>query len=136
MKSTPVAYVQTNGIHGTTEDRTSTKSDIRSALANMVIPPLLSRCRDVLSRFVVDDRHSGNCPLPRHRLVEVSFLLRELRTLELPDSDDTKHPHKRRHLLELYSIFCECIMSSERELKDLLKEIFLVVGNEFLNIES
>jgi len=102
----------------------------KDKLANMVIPVLLAKSRDVIQRFVIDDRQSGHCPLPRHRLVEVSFLLRELRTLELPGSSN-----KRRHLLELYHLFCDCITSSEKELKELLKDIFYQVGNEFLQVD-
>jgi len=151
-------------------------------LVAMVIPVLLLRCREVLQRFVVDDRQSGQCPLPRYRLAEVIFLLRELLYLELPQNhsfspshqnaepepnpinnddnhndDDTNNcnystttdtstginsngkdrvllsPH--RHLIELYPLFCESISSSERDLKDLLKEIFYLVGREFLNVK-
>lgn len=40
-----------------------------------------------------------------------------------------------RHLVELYPLFCECITSSEKDLKDLLKEIFYLVGKEFLAIK-
>eukprot|EP00026_Physarum_polycephalum_P000282 Phypoly_transcript_00282.p1 GENE.Phypoly_transcript_00282~~Phypoly_transcript_00282.p1 ORF type:complete len:1756 (+),score=269.99 Phypoly_transcript_00282:745-5268(+) len=142
-------------------------------LTAMILPVLLSRCRDVLHRFVIDDRQSGLCPLPRYRLAEVIFLLRELLYLELPTTPDTPnntstststsssssstttpiptptpnsyknhtqsptslaHP-QHMHLIELYPLFCECITSSERDLKDLLKEIFYLVGKEFLAVK-
>ena len=37
-----------------------------SALANIVAPLLLSRCRELLEQFLVDDRQHGNCPLPKY----------------------------------------------------------------------
>jgi hypothetical protein len=110
-----------NGVDGNEKDR----------LANMVIPMLLAKSKAVIQRFVTDDRQSGQCPLPRHRLVEVSFLLKELRMLQLPGNTN-----KSKHLLELYGLFCECITTSEKELKDLLKDIFYQVGHEFLHIDT
>ncbi len=47
-------------------------------LVDMVIPVLLMRCREVLQRFVVDDRQSGQCPMPRYRLVEVCSVQQNL----------------------------------------------------------
>jgi hypothetical protein len=41
----------------------------------------------------------------------------------------------QQHLIELYPLFCECITSSEKDLKDLLKEIFYLVGKEFLGVK-
>jgi hypothetical protein len=181
---------------------------VRNAkLTEMIIPVLLDRCKAVLHRFVIDDRLSGQCPLPRYRLAEacfystyflfslsslsplfcslflptthlsqVIFLLRELLYLELPSATDTSNtpntpnaPHtltapytpntstttlnsyknlgapdnpaqacirsQHSHLIELYPHFCECITSSERDIKDLLKEIFYLVGKEFLAVK-
>lgn len=42
---------------------------------------------------------------------------------------------QHQHLIELYPLFCECITSNERDLKDLLKEIFYLVGKEFLSVK-
>jgi len=46
-----------------------------------------------------------------------------------------KSSQQQQHLIELYPLFCECITSSEKDLKDLLKEIFYLVGKEFLGVK-
>jgi C-terminal region of Mon2 protein len=169
----------TNQITNTT---TTEEAPVNSKLTELIVPVLLARCKEVLQRFVVDDRQSGQCPLPRYRLAEVFtkckrrkilmlllkviFLLRELLYLELPSSppninnninsykstgtagngtnciislDDSANNinvrSKHLHLIELYPLFCECITSSEKDLKDLLKEIFYLVGKEFLSVK-
>lgn len=35
------------------------------ALANIVAPMLVRKCRELLEQFLVDDRQHGKCPLPR-----------------------------------------------------------------------
>eukprot|EP01132_Coremiostelium_polycephalum_P000509 gene509-641_t len=108
-------------------------------IAKVVLPVVLKRCRDVLQKFVVDDRHSGaHMPLPRHRLSEISFILREIKDLELQSGiyqGEINCEGKRPHLLELFTILSDCICTSEREIKELLKNIFYIIANEFLNIK-
>ena len=36
-----------------------------------LLPLLLDRAQQVLARFVIDERKSGNCPLPKHRVDEL-----------------------------------------------------------------
>ncbi|KAK5574547.1 hypothetical protein RB653_009800 [Dictyostelium firmibasis] len=112
-------------------------------IAKVVLPVVLKRCKDVLQRFVIDERQSGSYPLPRYRLSEISFILKEIFELELqtgvyqPLNNSTsiiKPDCKRPHLLELYTILCDCICTSEKEIKELLKNIFLIVSKEFLNL--
>lgn len=57
------------------EIQQQTNTLTNAKLISMVIPVLLMRCREVLQRFVVDDRQSGQCPLPRYRLAEVFLLV-------------------------------------------------------------
>eukprot|EP00744_Colponema_vietnamica_P005232 GILI01007685.1.p1 GENE.GILI01007685.1~~GILI01007685.1.p1 ORF type:complete len:820 (+),score=183.62 GILI01007685.1:1-2460(+) len=52
-------------------------------VARMAAPVLMARCGEVIRRYVVDERQSGHCPLPRNRLVEVLFIITQLRALKL-----------------------------------------------------
>ncbi|EGC38554.1 hypothetical protein DICPUDRAFT_93806 [Dictyostelium purpureum] len=111
-------------------------------IAKVVLPVVLKRCKEVLQRFVIDERQSGSYPLPRYRLSEISFILKEIYDLQLQpgvyhnnnQNSIIKPECKRPHLLELYPILCDCICTSEKEIKELLKNIFIIVSKEFLNI--
>ncbi|KYR02000.1 hypothetical protein DLAC_00793 [Tieghemostelium lacteum] len=109
-------------------------------IARVVLPVVLKRSREVLQRFVVDERQSGQCPLPRHRLNEISFLLKEIQELQLQpgiyqSQSDSQNQSKRPHLLDLFTILSDCICVSDREIKEHLKNIFYLVATEFLNIQ-
>jgi hypothetical protein len=104
-------------------------------IARLATPILMRRCKEVLEKFVVDDRQSGQCPLPRCRLAEISFLLQFLYNLELqPDlevfSEQTTTPAAlkmkgtKRHLLHLFPLLCDCITTREESIKERLKAIF------------
>jgi len=47
----------------------------------LVVTSLLQRFHEVLIKFIEDETLSGNCPLPRHRMAEISFVLQALATL-------------------------------------------------------
>ena len=47
----------------------------------LVVTSLLQRFNEVLVRYVEDEKLSGKCPLPRHRMAEISFVLQALATL-------------------------------------------------------
>ncbi|KAF2071961.1 hypothetical protein CYY_006717 [Polysphondylium violaceum] len=115
-------------------------------IAKVVLPVVMKRCKEVLHRFYIDERQSGHYPLPRHRLNEVSFILKEILQLQLQpgvyqlpqqfnDAVSTSSSN-RPHLLELYTILCDCICTSEKEIKELLRNIFLIVAKEFLYINK
>lgn len=53
-------------------------SDSTSQLA---LNALLKRCEEVLLKYVDDERLSGNCPLPRSRMNEVSLVLKSVTVL-------------------------------------------------------
>ncbi|KAK3745653.1 hypothetical protein RRG08_015441 [Elysia crispata] len=50
-------------------------------LTRLAVLSLLSRCREVLTRYSEDERLSGKCPLPRPRLAEMSSVLKAITTL-------------------------------------------------------
>jgi hypothetical protein len=74
----------------------------------------------------------------RARLVEVNFLLTQLKNLKLREEAHLlwETPSKmnlsssRRHLWELYPEFCDCITVREPEIKETLKEIFHLTAKE------
>ncbi|KAM9972648.1 hypothetical protein ACTFIR_012015 [Dictyostelium discoideum] len=132
-----------NNNNKNTDDNDGNQASESIEIAKVVLPVVLKRCKDVLTRFVIDERQSGNYPLPRYRLSEISFILKEIYELQLqsgvyqPLNNSTtiiKPECKRPHLLELYTILCDCICTSEKEIKELLKNIFLIISKEFLNL--
>ncbi|KAL6072015.1 Endocytosis and vacuole integrity protein [Balamuthia mandrillaris] len=116
-------------------------------ISELALPLLMKRVKEVLNNFMEEDRKSGFTPLARHQLLEVDLILSELLSLELPpplqqqyqqsEKEETQSDNvashrsgKRRHLVALYPIFCQCITSKEAKLKDLLKELLLKTGEE------
>jgi len=104
-------------------------------VAKNVFPILMNRCREVLLKFIIDDKKSGTLPIARSRLVEVSLILQQLKNLELNpeiDEQEEKGPHrgKKRHLLKLFPLLCDCITTRENEMKEQLKEIFHEAAKE------
>lgn len=47
----------------------------------LAVTSLLSRFTEVTVQYVTDERLAGKCPLPRHRMAEISFVLKALATL-------------------------------------------------------
>lgn len=59
-------------------ERNNNDADIVSKLA---VDCLLNRFMDVIVRYNHDERLAGKCPLPRHRMSEIVFVLRAMTTL-------------------------------------------------------
>jgi len=110
------------------------------AISKLVAPLLMNRCREVLHRFVIEDKKSGHFPMARSKLAEVCFVLKQLQTLELhpdiPDEPSKSHLQtgRKRHLLKLFPLLCDCITTKEAEVKELLKDVFHEAAKE-LGIE-
>ena len=51
-----------------------------SAITRLALEALLTRCAQVLTKFVEDERKSGKLPLPKPRLVELAFVLKAIAT--------------------------------------------------------
>ena len=58
----------------------SSSNDI-GLVNKLVVTSLLQRFHDVLIKYIEDEKLSGKCPLPRHRMAEISFVLQALATL-------------------------------------------------------
>ena len=54
------------------------ENNITSKLA---VTSLLHRFQEVLKKYVEDEKLHGKCPLPRHRMAEISFVLKAISTL-------------------------------------------------------
>uniref|UniRef100_A0A6A7FWF1 Protein MON2 homolog n=2 Tax=Hirondellea gigas TaxID=1518452 RepID=A0A6A7FWF1_9CRUS len=59
--------------------------------SKLAVTSLLHRFKDVLVKYVQDTTIAGNCPLPRHRLAEISFVLQAIATLLASLRDAPKH---------------------------------------------
>lgn len=110
-------------------------------LAQIATPKLMNRCSLVLSEFVQSDQRAGNLPLSKNTLAEIKFILMQLKqteihtSLELVDSNSRQlsanyNTSKKRHLLYLFPILCECITTKEDSIKPILKELFHMVAIE------
>ena len=51
-----------------------------SAITRLALEALLTRCSEVLSKFLDDERKSGKLPLPKPRMVEMAFVLKAITT--------------------------------------------------------
>ncbi|KAK4313902.1 hypothetical protein Pmani_014784 [Petrolisthes manimaculis] len=65
----------------TTTTTTTTTSPQPQVTTKLAVTSLLHRFREVLVKYVEDERLSGKCPLPRHRIAEISFVLKAIATL-------------------------------------------------------
>ena len=107
-------------------------------IAQIAAPLLIDRCAHVLRQFVIDDRATGQLPLPRARLEEVHFVLSELRKLEMPRTVFTGRSQaklmdyggQRQHLVELYPLLVDCITAREDHIKEPLGAVLQVLGRE------
>ncbi|CEM10951.1 unnamed protein product [Vitrella brassicaformis CCMP3155] len=113
-------------------------------LASAALPVLLDRCRTILGEFIRDDMTSGQCPLPKPRLDEVSFLLGQLRQLSIDPAVFTHcHAHilpthiqqackvagSKCHLMALFPELTAAIASKDAHLRQELQRVFSELGN-------
>lgn len=111
-------------------------------MAKLALPIIMSRSKSVIQQFIADDLRSGHFPLPRLRLDEVVLLLSLLRQLNLHSDLELDHAFcekikrigqnesRKRHLLLLLPLFCDCITVHEQSIKFTLKEILHDVAKD------
>jgi hypothetical protein len=84
-KGNPNLFIQPS--NGTSNTSGVTQTDAHSVHAEiglvnrLAVSSLLQRFHDVVCKYVNDEQLSGKCPLPRHRMSEISFVLKALATL-------------------------------------------------------
>lgn len=86
---------------------------------------LIHRFEEVISSYVEDERLSGKCPLPRHRMSEISFVLKAIATLiaSLKKAPRTSvDPSVWKQLIALYPSLVKCTTSSSPQVCRSLRE--------------
>lgn len=94
-------------------------------MSKLAVTSLLQRFEEVIQKYVEDERLSGKCPLPRHRMAEISFVLKAISTLTAslkkapPDSVDSGTWNQ---LINLYPHLVDCTTSTSAQVCRSLKE--------------
>jgi hypothetical protein len=107
-----------------------TEETIQLKIARRTVPVLLDRCKDMISRFIVEERQSGMMPLPRSRQKEVAELLHSLKTLEIPERVLSRQGPKT-HLLELFPSLVELVTAKDIDVREALKELLVEVSKVY-----
>ncbi|XP_019452228.1 PREDICTED: protein MON2 homolog isoform X2 [Lupinus angustifolius] len=123
----------------------------RSEVSKISITVLMTRCEYILSRFLIDENGLGDYPLPKARLEEIIYVLKELSRLVIhPDAAsilplhpclrsglaEEKEKHDNRpHLFVLLPSFCELITSRELRIRELVQVLLRLVTKE-LSLEK
>ncbi|XP_071961451.1 protein MON2 homolog isoform X3 [Antedon mediterranea] len=96
------------------------------AITKMAMSALLQRCREVLSKYVEDERLSGKCPLPRSRMAEISFVLKALTTL----MESLKKAHSGNvdvntwdQVIDLYPTLVDCTTCTSTTVCSALRDV-------------
>lgn len=92
----------------------------------LAVTSLLQRFNDVVVRYVQDERLSGKCPLARHRVAEISFVLKALATLiqslkKAPP--ESVEDGVWDQLINLYPQLVDCTTSSFVQVNRCLQEV-------------
>lgn len=96
------------------------------AVSRAAVRTILARCRDVLLKFVDDQRLAGHCPLPRARLTEVGLSLKALSSLLTAFKaapQDRVDPQAWRILLDTYPAVVDSVLPNCTNFLKPLKEL-------------
>jgi len=110
----------------------------------VTLPVLLARCQTVLSQYIIDDRSTGEAPLPRHRHDEVMFFLTELRNSQLEPQLFEQHDakdcplrilcppayRKRGLVVRLYPTLIEFLTCNDASLRRPLLDLLRLTAHE------
>jgi len=86
-------------------------SQMRQWINDRARSEILSVSDGILETYVVDERRSGQCPLPYTRRAEAITILRGLSTLQLSS------PSPKHHLQQLFRRLCDCANSGDAILR-------------------
>lgn len=140
-KGSPNLFIQTNAPNNRANSSNNNNGILSAAGAfslevglvnRLAVTSLLQRFNEVIVKFVQDEKLSGKCPLARHRVAEISFVLKALATLI---SSLKKAPRETVedsvwvHLIQLFPALVDCTTSGGsqvcRSLEEPLKECLL-----------
>ncbi|XP_023214026.1 protein MON2 homolog isoform X4 [Centruroides sculpturatus] len=101
----------------------------KGVVNKLAVASLLHRFQEVIHKYAEDERLSGKCPLPRHRMAEISFVLKAVATLT---ASLKKAPRENvewsvwKQLIALYPHLVDCTTSTSvqvcRSLQEALHE--------------
>ncbi|KAM7273445.1 hypothetical protein ACFE04_028109 [Oxalis oulophora] len=127
------------------DDEASDWNSTRCEVSKISIMLLISRCENILNRYLHDENDLGEQSLPSARLEEIIFVLQELARLII-HSDTAQvlplHPSlkigsgevedlgSRRHLLVIFPSFCEIVISREARVRELVQVLLRLVAGE------
>ena len=119
-KSSPNLFIQCSNSN-------SPNNNAEIGLVNkLAVTSLLQRFNDVVKKYVEDENLSGKCPLPRHRMAEISFVLKALATLICSLKKAPKETVEKgvwSQLIQLYPHLVDCTMSSSAQVNHSLREV-------------
>ncbi|XP_077982841.1 protein MON2 homolog [Glandiceps talaboti] len=96
------------------------------SLTKMALSALLTRCQEVLKKYVEDEKLSGKCPLPRPRMSEIAFVLKAVGTLleSLKKSRPGNVDYETwRQVISLYPFLVDCTTCTSSQVCKALKEV-------------
>lgn len=116
----------------------------RCEVSKIAITILMTRCENILNRFLIDENDLGERPLPSARLEEVTYVLNELSRLVIhPDTASVLPLHlhlktglvegkhnKQPHLLVLFPSICELVISRQARVRELVRVLLRLVTKE------
>eukprot|EP00731_Ephydatia_muelleri_P000648 Em0001g648a len=96
--------------------------------SQLALNALLERCKEVLAKFVHEERLSGQCPLPRSRMNEVSLVLKSVSVLISSLKEAQKSSAKVdksiwKQVVLLYPALVQCVTCLSMEVRFALKEV-------------
>ncbi|KAG1680891.1 Protein MON2 [Nymphon striatum] len=112
-------------------------------ISKLAITALLQRFKEVIRKFAEDERISGKCPLPRHRMSEISFVLKAIATLAISLKQvpaQNIEDSLWQQVIDLYPHLVECSTSTSsqvcRSLKEALHQYHDLLGNPQTSLVS
>jgi hypothetical protein len=121
-KGNPNLFIQSSGPG---QAMPGTLPDI-GLVNRLAVTSLLQRFNEVVIKYVEDEKLSGKCPLPRHRMAEVSFVLKALATLVASlkkAPPETVEDGVWEQLISLYPHLVDCTTSNCPQVNRSLREV-------------
>ena len=123
------------GVGNLSRPQTETNNNDADIVNKLAVDCLLNRFMDVIIKYNHDERLAGKCPLPRHRMSEIVFVLRTMTTLlrslkKVPTS--VVGPRVWAQVLSLYPHLVEFATRNspaDQVRRDALNEVLLEYGS-------
>lgn len=124
-KGSPDLFIQTPNSKASPEHLLQQQQHSIGIVNKLAVASILKRFNDVIVKYVEDEQLCP-CPLPRHRLSEISFVLKALATLvsslkEAPSG--SVESAVWRQLIDLYPKIVDCTMSNSPQVNKSIREV-------------